>query len=70
MGEIVNIPLGKDVDLDISFAAGKLKVAVELSVVDLLKQIRAGSTNSIENAILDVAISALSSLSPTVPPAA
>lgn len=59
MVDIVNLPIGNDINLDLSMDAGVVKLSVGLKLLPLLEGIRATSTNAIENAILDVAINAL-----------
>lgn len=65
--DIINLPIGNDLSVDLSATDGVVKLAVELKLLPLLKSIRAASTNAVENAILDVAISALEALAPAAP---
>lgn len=69
MTKIVAIPLGSVGNLELDWINGSLDLSVSVALLPIFQSIRAKSTNTIENAALDVLIGALTATSSPTPPA-
>lgn len=64
--DIVKLPISDFGEAKVSLVAGKVVIELDVDLLSVAKDVRAKSTNAIENAVLDAIIGALA---PAAPPA-
>jgi len=62
--DIVKLPIADFGEAKVSLAAGKIIIEIDADLLAIAKDVRAKSTNAIENAILDALIGALAPAQP------